>query len=295
MKLVITAPLYVSKQAHIDFIDETIKSIKTKHDYEIIFIENYIDPLLRSQVMEVLNGKGDIIKNPIGNNVAAGWNEGIREALKRGAEYVLIPNLDIIFHPEAIDNLVEFADNWENPGVFSCSEWTNRRTINNLKIEPVSKDGKIKLDIFDGETHHDWDAYDTEHPHFSCFMVSFMGIERLAQYEKDFAEPELGLFDPGYVSAYFEDQDYHQRILMAKHNGVQIEAIKVNSAIFYHYGSRTIKSDEQLERENTNTYEKNRIYFKNKFGYDSHGLVPTNGERVQLSFPYPFNIPPRTS
>lgn len=280
MKIVIAAPLYASNFAHIDFIEETLDSIKSKHDIEVVLIENYVAPQLISKV-KAFGYK--ILPNPLGNNVSSAWNEGIKYGFNHGADYVLIPNLDIIFREDTIDIMVEYAEKNKINGVVTAGEWTEVETIHTLKIE----DNEGRLKVIGKEEHH-WDEVDS-HPHFSCFMVNKKGLKNLRIYEEGLAEPLPGLFDVNYDKAYFEDQDFHQRILLAESNGIDITGVRINRAIFFHYGSRTIKSDGQLEMENTYSYEKNREYYAKKFGYDSHGKVPTNEERVKLSYKTPFN------
>jgi hypothetical protein len=292
MKLLITAPLYVSKQAHLDFAQETLKSIQeseTKHTFDVKLVRNYIsDDMLRPVMIGGLTSYGATQlgkNNPDGNNVAAGWNMGIKYGIEEGYDYILVINLDLIFREDCIDKLVDFAISRPEALVWTAGEWPDKRTFNDLKFKKHPDDSK-KFLIKAGEETHTWDKID-EHPHFSCFMVNERTVRMLKKHEKKLAEPNPGYFDSNFKRAYFEDQDYHQRILMAG-----FDALRCNEALFYHYGSRTIKSDEQLEMENVHSYEGNRKYFKDKWGYDSHGMVPTNLERVKLAHLYPFNKPP---
>lgn len=282
MKVLITAPIFISQQVHLDFIQETLASIKTKHDFQIYLVRNYIAPEYIDAYSQLRESFGAYdVDNDIGNNVSHAWNIGIDYGLTNKFDYILIPNLDIIFHPECIDNLVGFAESrkGDNSVLWTGSEWTNRRNINTLVI----KESGGRLELNTGSEKHDWEVFD-EHPHFSCFMISPTTIARLGEYERNIGEPRPGFFDKGFNKAYFEDQDYHQRILNAN-----FKALRCNKAIFYHYGSRTIKSDVQVEKENSVSYEGNRKYFETKWGYDSHGKVPTNEERVELAYDRPFN------
>lgn len=283
MKILFTAPVYISNQLHYDFVEETINSIKTPYEHQIVLVENYIcDDNYGNKVKALCDV---LLPNPCGNNVSGGWNEGIKFGLKNGFDYIFVINLDIIFHKDAIQNIINYMEANKEPALYTCSEWNDRRTINSLELEYqkdvviLHKFGKDNPDV------NVWEAVDN-HPHFSCFVVTKSGIDRLADFEKGTKEPTPGLFDTGFEKAYFEDQDYHQRLLLAG-----LQSVKVNSSIFYHYGSRTIKSDEELENKNVVNYEANREYFKKKWGYDSHGQVPTDEERIKMSFKTAFNIP----
>lgn len=283
MRILLTAPVYISQDVHYDFIKETIDSIVTKYEYDVVLVNNYIK---QGYEQKVKNLCSTLLSNPLGNNVSSAWNEGIKYGLANGFDYVFIINLDIIFNPEAIDNLVAFAEKNGRNKLYTCSEWQNRSTIKAIDIV----DNGEALELHTIKSDDVW-QYSDEHPHFSCFAVTKEFIEAMEKYEQGLKETKPGYFDTNFNKAYFEDQDYHQRILIAKANGVDVNAIKVNSAVFYHYGSRTIKSDEQLELENNINYELNRQYFKTKFGYDSHGQVPTNDERVKMGYKTPFNEP----
>jgi len=261
-KIAITFPIYINNEDHFYFTKKTLDSIKTKHDYEVYVVENYVNKEFRDKV-DTLYSDDRISSfiNPTGNNVSAAWNLGIETAFSRSIDIVLVPNNDIIFHPECIDNLVEFTNNEE------FVMWT--------ALEHGNLRGLLSADV--------GTSYDN-HPGFSLFAVTRSGINKLKEMEKNTFEPLPGMFDPGYDKAYFEDQDFHQRILRAG-----FDAGKTSSARYYHFGSRTIKVDESLNNENFITYEKNRRYFEHKWGYDSHGKAPNNKERVEWGYKTAFN------
>jgi GT2 family glycosyltransferase len=265
MKLGITLPIYIRNDEHFYFTEQTLASIQTKHDYEIVLVVNHLEEKYKKDLYE-LGGRFPILSypdNPHGNNVSGGWNYGIQTLFDRGMELVLVPNNDIIMHPQCIDNLVEFYEKTQEEFVmWSAIQHSPLRTINT---------------VIPG------DSYDN-HPGFSFFAVSKSGVEKLAEKERGTAEPVPGLFDPGYKGAYFEDQDYHQRILRAGFDGG-----KTASALYYHFGSRTISVDQELNHSNYSTYEHNRKYFAEKWGYDAHGRGFSNEERVELGFKTAFN------
>ena len=198
----------------------------------------------------------NIFVTPNENNVSKAWNKGIKLGLEWGARYVIVANSDIIMHESLIDNLVQFAERHPEFILWTASEHTDLRTIKNAELD---------------------DNYD-EHPHFSCFMVN----QRLLD--------TVGYFDENFVPAYFEDSDFHYRILLSGN-----KAAKTGSAKFYHYGSRTIKLDHELERHNVITYEKNRAYLKEKWGFDPHGHVfEPPEEMLKVGYSYPFNNDTKT-
>lgn len=176
------------------------------------------------------------------NNLSRAWNKGITQALNLGCTYVICPNLDIIFNVDTVKNLIAFADTHSEALMWTASEWDDKDTIATATGD---------------------DSYD-EHPHFSLFMVD----KRLFS--------KVGEFDEIFEPAYNEDNDMHYRIKLSGNL-----ALKTGSSKFYHYGSRTIKSDIALERRNAATHAMNNQRYMAKWGGMPH----------DEKFDYPYNNP----
>ena len=86
---------------------------------------------------------------------------------------------------------------------------------------------------------------------FTCFMLTPESLTR------------HGLFDPNYHPAYFEDDDYYARVVLG--GG---ECRIVDAAQFYHHRSATIRIDLETARHVQFRFEKNRDYFRRKWGVD---------------------------
>jgi len=258
MKLLISIPIYITNELHAEFTEVTINSIKTSHKCEILLVNNFCKPEYLPRMKALVNGN---IIHSTKNSVSLAWNTGIKYGIEKKFDYILIPNNDLIFHPKCVDNLIKFAAQHDEFILWTASEYPSMRSLKTVKLS---------------------DDYD-EHPHFSCFMVTPKSIELLREKELDNGEPYPGLFDEGFQVAYFEDGDYHQRILRAGY-----KAAKTASALFYHFGSRTIKVDDELNRQNKITYEKNRQYFISKWGFDPHGRVVDNDDPVRFKYKGPF-------
>ena len=232
MPLTIVVPVYISSDLHLDFTRQTLESIKTSHDHEVLVVVNHCEPQYKDALNSLLTTSSSLLPNPKGNILASAWNLGLDHMVKSKSDYALVINNDIVFHPKCIDNLIVFAQAHPEFLLWSASEWSNQRTLASAKLTQ-----SFSL-----------------HPHFSCFMVSPKTIQ------------EVGLFDEHFTMGYFEDNDYHTRILQ---KGFQAAA--TDSAKFYHYGSRTINVDDDLKIEGKYHYQKNREYFKQKWGVDIHG------------------------
>ena len=223
MKLTFVIPVYISNALHLDFTRQTLKSIQTSHDHKVIIVNNFCAPAFRPDLERLATCDWQLVDNPKGNILASAWNLGIKMSFSGDAgspsDYCLLLNNDLILHPKCLDNLVTFATNHPKFLIWSASEWANARTLSQAKMTQSF----------------------SFHPHFSCFMVAPKTIE------------VVGYFDEHFTMGYFEDNDYHTRIL---HAGYQAAA--TNSAKFYHYGSRTINIDDNLKIEGKYHYQKNR-------------------------------------
>lgn len=260
VKVLIGIPVYITNELQLDFTLQTLNSIKTKHENKIIVVGNRVD---KEFLPEIEKYPGIVYIANDENTVSKAWNMAIKTAKKEGYNYVLLPNNDILFRHDTIDNLVDFAEAKNKDGLL----WTANPHENPRTLHTATPD----------------DSFD-EHPHFSCFMVSVKGLMKLKDVECCNGEPYPGLFDENYKAAYFEDNDMHQRILRAG-----FKAYKTASAIFYHYGSRTIKTDDDLLLTNNITYEANREYFKDKWGFDIHSAAFNNDASERFAFKKPFN------
>lgn len=252
MKILIGIAVYVSNDLHVEFTEQTIQSIQTKHDHEVVLINNYCAPEYR----ERLDLLGKVIPNDI-NCVSSAWNKAIDYAKSIQADYIICPNNDIIFHPQAIDNLVDFSIKHPEFVMWTANQYEDLRTIKNA--EPG-------------------DGFD-DHPHFSCWMIRPEFTDLLKVYEEGTKEPYPGYFDENFIPAYFEDGDMHNRILRAGY-----AAGKTASSLFYHFGSRTIKSDTEMDIRNAHTYEECRQYFRKKWGFDPHGVGIENNDPIRFAY-----------
>ncbi len=255
----IVIPTYLSDPLHIEFTQKTLDSIKTSHPYHIFIIDNFHLPNFQPKLRAWHRRPHiTVLKNPKGNFLSAAWNIGIKTGLSTDnppthskSDYILIANNDIIFHPQCIDNLIEFAIT-SNYLLWSASEWSNFRTLQSATLT---------------NSH-------SPHPHFSCFMLNQQTIDT------------VGLFDEN-LGVYFEDNDYHTRILLTKN-----AAGSTDSAKFYHFGSRTTAVDDHLAAVTKRNYQKNRQYLKKKWGLDFHakGFSPPESILTEI-YPHPFNNP----
>jgi len=250
MRIAITAPIYITNPAHKKYLDLTTKSItSTNHNIVWVPCENYVYPIL-TPLVYFFNHEPDEIKvlHPTGQqSVSNAWNKGIEEGCRAGCDYILVINTDIVFKSNAIDRLVDFAENH-----LDAALWTMSECADLANIESCPEDEKF-----------------SEHPHFSCFMV-----------KSDFFK-RVGKFDENFIPAYYEDNDMHARLVLAG-----LKAYAYSGARFFHFGSRTVKSDGEIVNKNRVAFLQCQLYFAEKWG---HSVVNDVERMKEVYYKHPYN------
>ena len=105
---------------------------------------------------------------------------------------------------------------------------------------------------------------------FSCLVC------RMATWRKH------GVFDTNFRPAYYEDNDYYARVVLA---GGQCHVLA--RARFFHHGSLTVRNDKEVARQVRLRTNANRAYFAKKWGVGR----PRNAREGVLRdyFKHPFN------
>lgn len=225
---VVTVP-YITVNAHYDLMVETIDSIKGNsiHTLDMIAIINKA----REQDMPWIERAYNYVEHNDVNILARAWNKGIKEAIKRGADYILVPNLDVVARFDTIDDLVRFAEE-------------SKKRENNVVLWTATNVGSPDL-LFTSQKQNNYG----ESVDFSFFMV-----------DKTFFD-KVGEFDENFIPCYFEDNDMHYRIKQAGYI-----AYRTLSSLYLHYGSQTLKQDRSLATTVSPLFEKNRKYYEKKWG-----------------------------
>lgn len=195
---VVTVP-FIKAELHRRLAHECITSIRSSYHVDRIAIVNSI----RSESdREWLNKNFDLVEFNDVNILARAWNRGIRRALERGAELIVVSNLDLIFHPLCFDNLLECSRQEPDAVVWSPVPWRDRNTFRYAQLLPETLPGIT----------------------WSCFAIN----KRLIDL--------VGSFDEAFTPAYLEDSDMNYRIKLAGLRGVSCRA-----AVFYDYDRGTLK------------------------------------------------------
>lgn len=170
-----------------------------------------------------------------GKPLAASWNDGLQWSLNRRHSFTLIINDDILFAPQTIDNMVKSFLDMEKRSKCVMITGNNIRGLFDSPHEILKYETDVK-------------AYQ-DNPDFACFMV------------RPTIAYKIGFFDENFSPAYFEDNDYHLRILRAGMN-----AFNAVSAPYWHYGSQTQNNNPIFPVVSSDAFENNRNYYVQKWG-----------------------------
>jgi GT2 family glycosyltransferase len=179
----------------------SLKSNQTSHALDLIAIVNGLhgNDTAAAWIKKNFNQVED---NDV-NILARAWNKGIRLAFERGADYCLVINLDLLFHPKFLDNLIAFAQSHPEAIAWSGMLGTEKDV---LQAVPVG------TEVFPVVS-------------FCAFLIDRRLLEA------------VGPFDEQFSPAYFEDSDMVYRI---KLRGLKL--LTTASALFHHFESVTLQS-----------------------------------------------------
>lgn len=198
-QVAVVAVPFITCTRHLMLSEQTIGSLPDKESLDLIAIVN--SARKDSMDWNWINSSFSYVEENDRNNVARAWNKGISKALSRGARYVMVINLDLIFHRECVQRLVRLAQ--ETP---QCVIWSGCHiAFDDLERAPVVDDRGRPIDA-------------------ACFMVDAKLFEK------------VGFFDEQFEPAYHEDSDMLYRIKLAG-----LEVASTSAARYYHIERGTVK------------------------------------------------------
>lgn len=245
--------LFVPTYNCFKYTKELYETTKCRKRFLWYFMDNASKDETQNWLTEI--GKEDNViasLHAVNQGCAASWNCGLNfgfNELKINA--IAFLNNDTILNKDCLDIMYDVI----------IKEKYNFVTATNR-----SADISNPLDIIDFKVPEKEEF--TETPDFSCFMMN------------KFAYSMIGKFDDKFYPAYFEDNDYHYRGRL-----VGNRLMKLNRALFFHYGSRTLKENPDIEKKVSETYLNNQDYFVQKWGGlpgEEKYLKPFNKEKKEV-------------
>jgi GT2 family glycosyltransferase len=215
---------------------QTVESIATKLPFSFVIIENASTDETPKWLEGYINATRDLhpkdrtiipIRHLTRISVAQAWNEGLKMAMMDPEfEYAIILNNDVVLEPNYVDRIVKF--HLDHPDYYAI---TGLDTHNFQKQEGHVEDGKIS---------------------FGATLMTKACLQK------------VGYFDEQFVQAYFEDNDYHERLRQAGN-----KCCLVCDICFYHHGSRWLNegASPSERTKHDDNFRNNREYFLRKWGH----------------------------
>jgi len=220
---------------------KAVKSVLAQDvgDITMLVIDNGSSDGTWEYLYGISSSKVRVVFNRPAKSVAASWNFGLSFCFNAFREsHALVLNNDIELRPDTYRHLL--ADG----GGFVTAVGSNDPMKIIAAFAP-GPDGILRPAL-------EWPdpAKKRPHPDFSCFLIRKEVFER------------VGPFDERFEGAFAEDWDMHCRLHQA---GIPAMSLDLP---FYHHGSATINAaDPVAVRRIQIQADKNREYFKRKWGF----------------------------
>ena len=184
-------------------------------NYEVIVVDNGSKGNDANVLEEKYKDYIGIIRNKENLGFAGGNNVGIRRAIKRGADFVLLLNNDTIVEPDFLDELVKIAEKDEKTAIIGSiifDYYTEKIVFTNAKI-----DRKLKMERKIDYLNSDKDWWESEGVSGASMMLK---VEHLLKHS---------LFLDESLFLYCEESDLCGR---TRRNGLKI--VMAGRAKVYH-------------------------------------------------------------
>lgn len=226
MKIAVLTVPYITTPDLFKYAKDSLDSLKTEHEIYKIAVVNKCLPNYMPWVLE----RHDEVLYNDKNILSRAWNMGIRRAKELGFDLVFLPNLDVIFHPKTLDNLIKWASKYKSSIVTASLVFESFDQFRRHEIEEKYEDGLGRSS-------------------FSCFLL------RISEWEK------VGDFDEVFEPAYYEDDDYSRRMVLAKARfGTALDSV------FFHRISQTLQNDTELNSNWNPIFDANAKRYIEKWG-----------------------------
>jgi len=170
-------------------------------DYEVIVVENGSPAEPSGLLATGFGADVRVLRSPVNLGYAKGNNLGIREACRRGADYVLLLNDDAVVTPEFLGVLVDVGERAEDIGALGPVV-VHADDPTRIAFAGARFDGGLgDIRTFEDEARalHDRATLDSDYVTGCCLLMRRAALER------------VGLLDEGFF-LYWEDTDWGLRV-----------------------------------------------------------------------------------
>jgi GT2 family glycosyltransferase/Tfp pilus assembly protein PilF len=200
----------------VDYTRKCIESLRAhcRMNLELILVNNGSTDGTRSYFDSIPGAK--VIHNATNLGVAAGWNQGMRQAT---GDYILILNNDTIIAPRTIENLVRCAENHPDAGIVSprSNNIAGPQMVEGFLYNSEAEIPGLAAKI---QTANDLSCWEYLPLKGFCMLVP----RAVAQ--------KIGAFDERFGIGNFEDDDYCNRVF---YQGYKL--LVADDSFLFHFGS----------------------------------------------------------
>lgn len=211
---------------------ESLRKVRYPN-FEIVVVDNGSKELESEIIEELFPKMTKTIRLKKNTGFAGGNNVGVGYAFKEGADYFFLLNNDTVVSPDALKELVEFADKDPKIGIVGPKVLTLHKSKPINLVQSVG----ARINLYLGETPLIGGQVDQEQFE-KPFPVDY--VSGCAMLIKRNVIEEIGLFDPRYFM-YVEEVDY---CLRAKKRGFQIWSVP--KARIWHKGEASSTDIQRL-------------------------------------------------
>lgn len=271
---------YNSQKDLLNCLESLNETKKVNMKLSVVIIDNSSKEEARIDDVRYKNFELTIIKNKINNGFSGGQNQGIKFALSKGADFVVVLNADVILDKDVLVELLKTFESSDLCGLVSPKIYFAKGHEFHKDRYKKEEQGKV---IWYAGGEMDWNNVIGKH----------RGVDEVdkGQFDKlsgtDFVSgccmivkkevfEKIGYFDERYF-LYYEDNDFSQR---AKINGFKL--YYEPKAFLWHLnagstgGSGSILQDYFITR--------NRLLFGSKFSsFKTKVLLYKEGLKLSLS------------
>lgn len=212
--------------------------------FELIIVNNASSDGTKEYLENLKKEKANI--TVINNDQNFGFSKGMNQGLKiANGDFIFLLNNDLLFSPNWLEKFIELLEKNEKIGLISCK--TNYAGEDFQVIEGAEElTQENYLEKINISQANNIKYIDTSRVVFFCVGMTRKTFET------------VGYFDENFGLAWFEDDDYTIRTLLA---GLKI-AIAQDIFIYHNHSKST--SNIAKTKEGKELFEKNRKYFENK-------------------------------
>jgi len=240
--------IIISAWNGLEYTKRCVASIRTKHPYKVIFVDDGSTDgsaeWAEGQGFIVIRARPPTVSNGLNSGkVGRNYNLAMQKAIELGCSHMIFAHNDLLFHKEAIDNLVDLYERKRSQGHVFHSGVSVEYWWISLGID---KGWETKLEDVDSLVPVDY----VETPFLKLWIMTKETFEKIGPFDENFTDGTMNL-----------DGDVKRRLdLVGGGPGKIYSGSRL--AWCYHFGANTTKVNK-LDADKL--IKENEVYLNQKF------------------------------